>query len=88
MLNPVDKAQISAFLSSVVRGQAQLGMGALPMLKLYAAAQHQAADIPELIMADNEAVRALVGALSKRARDLPPSIIKQLEGIITVAHAG
>jgi hypothetical protein len=88
MLSSVDKAQISAFLSTVVRGEAKLGLGAMPMLKLYAAAQHDAANIPELIMADNDAVRALLAALSKRSKDLPMSIVKQLEGIVTVANAG
>jgi hypothetical protein len=88
MLSSVDKAQISAFLSTVVRGEAKLGLGAMPMLKLYAAAQHDAANIPELIMADNDAVRALLGALAKRSKDLPISIIKQLEGIVMHANAG
>jgi hypothetical protein len=87
-ISEVDQGHISAFLSAVLRGKATLGMSAMPMLKIYAAAQGEGLSLPDLVMRDHDAVIALVAALKRRATALPASVVKQLESIVTLANAG
>jgi hypothetical protein len=86
-LSDADKGQISAFLSSLIRGKASLGIGAMSMIKLYNAAQHEHVDIPELLVRDPEAVEALVGALQNRAKYLSAGTVKKLDKIVALANA-
>jgi hypothetical protein len=86
-LNDSQKGQISAFLSSLIRGQASLGMGAMSMVTLYNTAKQEHVDILELIVRDPEAVEAIVVAMMDRAKYLPASTVKKLEKIVALANA-
>ena len=87
MLTETDKQQIGAFLGSLIRGEGELGWGALPMVKLYNSAKVEKVNIPDLLMRDPEAVRLIVQALRQHARRLPPAILKQIESIVIAAKA-
>ncbi len=86
-LSKTDEQQISAFLASIIRGDAKLGFGALPMLKLYGVAQTEHVSMPDLIVMDAGSTGLIMNALKKRARELPPSVLKQMEQILLVAHS-
>lgn len=82
-----DKQQVGAFLGALLRGEADLGWGALPMVKLYSAAKTEKVDLFDMLVRDPQTTSLFVSAMKKRARELPASLIKQLEQVIVTAKS-
>ncbi len=86
-LSELDKQQVGAFLGALLRGEAQLGWSAMPMIKLYTAAQKEKVDLFDMLARDPKTMTLLVAAMKKRARELPASLIKQVEQVIVSAKS-
>ncbi len=86
-LSEIDKLQVSAFLGGLVRGTAEVGFAALPLLKLYKVAKEERVSLPDLLARDPETVLEIIAALRRQARKLPPSVIKALEQVVIAAKA-
>ncbi len=86
-LSELDKQQVGAFLGALLRGEAELGFGAMSMIKLYNVANKEKVDLFELIVRDPETTKRYVAALRKRARELPAATIKQIEQIVIAAKS-
>lgn len=86
-LSELDKQQVGAFMGALLRGEAQLGWSAMPMIKLYGAAQQEHVDLFDMLVRDPQTMNLFVASMKKRARELPASVVKQLEQVIVSAKS-
>ena len=90
-LSELDRKALASGLGALTRGTLEVGGAALPLLipllKHYSTAKAERESITEIMLQDPDTVAAVVVALKKHARKLPPSVIQGLETIVQLAKA-
>jgi len=81
-----EKAKVGAFLGALMRGAADLGFSALPLVALYTKARVEKTPLTDFILKDPAALDAVIQSLKRQAKTLPLPVIIALEGILTDAR--
>ncbi len=81
-----DKSKVGQFLAQIMLGTADLGFAALPLVGLYAKAKAERVRFSDMLMRDPAVVAELMGALTRQARTLPPSVLMALKQVIADAE--
>ena len=85
-LNAPERKDLGMFCGGILRGTAQLGMAALPLVTLYQRAQAEKLTIIDMALEDPETVRVVLEALKRQAARLPPPILHLMEQVIVTAR--
>lgn len=86
-LSDTDKQRVGSFLGDLLRGTADLGFAALPLVKLYSAAKTEKLSFTDLLLRDPETALAIAAAMKRQAKKLPPEVIGALEQVIAMARS-
>jgi hypothetical protein len=86
-LSEADKQKVGLFLGALLRGTADLGFAALPLVKLYSAAKTEKLNFTDLLMRDPETALAIVTAMRRQAKKLPPEVVSALEQVVAMARS-
>lgn len=84
-LSPGDQAKVGQFIGKMLRGVADVGMAAMPMISLYTTAKQTGVSIIDLALEDEDTMRSVVDAIGRRAERLPPPLLKLLERVVADA---
>lgn len=84
-LSPGDQAKVGQFIGRMLRGVADIGLAAMPMISLYTTAKQTGVSIIDLALEDEDTMRSVVEALGRRAERIPPPLLKLMERVVADA---
>lgn len=85
-LSDPERGDLGRFCGGILRGTAQLGLAALPLVTLYQRAQAEKLTIIDLALEDQETVRVVLESLRRQAAKLPLPILQLMEQVVVQAR--
>jgi hypothetical protein len=77
--------RIRDFLSKLLQGNAELGLGAMSMIALYSQAKEQKVDFIDLLLTDEALVNRMISVLSQHAERMSPRVVAGMR-LLLKAH--
>ena len=85
-LDQNQKAKVGSFLVELLKGTADLGFAAMPLIGLYKQAKDEKVPLMDLVVASPGALDQILSALTRQASKLPEPALVAMEGFIAEAR--